>query len=357
VSGWRVLAGGPVVLSVITVLAGIALGVSSPNVSPLILTVIVMAIVAVIVWQHLWRNRGQSWHSLVEGKPLVFTFLVLVAILVGGVAEIIPTIVLRREIPLTTAAAAPAETPQTEAAPAAEESSFLRPAVRSDTKTAGAEGPAGFERSVDPKRVQQPYSPLELEGRDLYIREGCYVCHSQMIRPFRHETLRYGDYSRAEEYIYDRPFLWGSKRTGPDLFRVGGKLPNLWHYQHLLDPRSTSPGSLMPRYDWLKEGRVDYSKTGGKLAVMRRLGVPYTDEQIRSAESTALSQAALIRKDLEANAVQIADDSELIALIAYLQRLGRGPQPTSEAELAGAPAPADSRTVTPSRAAAEEEGR
>jgi cytochrome c oxidase cbb3-type subunit I/II len=181
---------------------------------------------------------------------------------------------------------------------------------------------------VDPQYVQQPYSPLELEGRDLYVREGCYNCHSQMIRPFRHETLRYGAYSRAEEYIYDHPFQWGSKRTGPDLHRVGGRYPNLWHYEHLRDPRSTSPGSNMPPYAFLKEARMDYGHTPAKMAALRKLGVPYEDAEILGAAGTALSQAQLIVDDLAGNDVTVDRESELVALIAYLQRLGRGPQPT-----------------------------
>jgi len=320
VSGWRVLAGGPAVLSALVIGTAVLLGISSPVVSPLVLTLAALLVIAGIVVHGIYQREKRSWHSLLEGKPLVFTVLTLLAVLVGGVAELIPTIVIHRDIPVVPAA---------QAAPtgSGNEEPFLRATVaRGGTRTPGMEGPAGFQADVDPDRVQRPYSPLELEGRDLYIREGCYHCHSQMIRPFRHETLRYGDYSRAEEFIYDRPFQWGSKRTGPDLHRVGGKYPNLWHYQHMIEPRSTSPGSLMPNYPWLKEGTVDFTRTGGKMSVMRRLGVPYTDDDIRAAERTALAQAALIRQDLETNAVTIADDSELVALIAYLQRLGRGVQ-------------------------------
>jgi cytochrome c oxidase cbb3-type subunit I/II len=177
--------------------------------------------------------------------------------------------------------------------------------------------------------VQMPYSPLELEGRDVYVSEGCYLCHSQMIRPFRHETLRYGDYSRAEEFIYDTPYQWGSKRTGPDLHREGGKRNNSWHYLHLMDPRSTSPGSNMPPYAHFKDRSVKLDRTGGKLSVMRRLGVPYTDEDVANAAETALSQGRLIAADLANEEIVIAPDSEMAAVIAYLQRLGRGPQPTA----------------------------
>ncbi|MGQ0720268.1 MAG: cytochrome-c oxidase, cbb3-type subunit I [Candidatus Eiseniibacteriota bacterium] len=345
VSGWRVLAGGPAVLSALVVAVAVILGISSPVMSPVVLTLATMVVVAAIVSGGIWRREGRTWHALLEGRPLAFTVLVLFAVLAGGVAELIPSVVLKQRIPLTPAVeAAPATAPE------ASESggSMLRDAVTRGGSTEGMRGPAGFESTPDPKRVQLPYSPLELEGRDVYVSEGCYVCHSQMIRPFRHETLRYGDFSRAEEYVYDHPFQWGSKRTGPDLHRVGGKLPNLWHYQHLLDPRSTSPGSLMPAYSWLDDTEVDYSKTAGKLDAMRRLGVPYSAEEIMAAERTALSQAALIRRDLEANAVTVSERSRLVALIAYLQRLGRGPQPTgAEPVPAAAPSAASAQAAPP----------
>jgi len=168
---------------------------------------------------------------------------------------------------------------------------------------------------------------LELEGRDVYISEGCYVCHSQMIRTFRHEALRYGAYSRISEFVYDTPFLWGSKRTGPDLQRVGGKYADLWHYLHLRDPRSTSPGSNMPKYAFLAESSVDQESTGGKMEALRVIGVPYTDEQIEDAVALQRSQAQLIVDDLASQSSELDADSEMTALIAYLQRLGRGPQP------------------------------
>jgi len=175
---------------------------------------------------------------------------------------------------------------------------------------------------------QQPYSPLEQEGRDIYVSEGCYNCHSQMIRPFRHETLRYGEYSRLEEFTYDRPFQWGSKRTGPDLHRVGGKYPNLWHYQHMRDPRSIAPASNMPPYEFLARERVDFSRTGAKLKVLQRLGTPYSSDEISWAAEIARSQASLIAQDLEEQGVTVDPQSRLVAIIAYLQRLGRRPQPT-----------------------------
>ncbi len=302
-SSWKLATAAPVVISVLAVLVAVLFGLATPQLSPVVLTLGAGVVIAAAVVNLQALRSGRRWHTLIEGRPLAFTFLVIFAVLAGGVAELIPALVIKRDIPLLPAEAKAGEPP---------------PPEISGT---------GYSTPVDPKRVQQPYSPLELAGRDLYIREGCYNCHSQMIRPFRHETLRYGEFSRAEEYIYDHPFQWGSKRTGPDLHREGGKYPNLWHYQHMIDPRSTSPGSLMPNYPWLKDGTVDFDRLPGKLAAMRKLGVPYTDEDILGAPETARSQAALIRTDLEAQGVKIAGESELLAMIAYLQRLGRGPQP------------------------------
>ncbi|MBM3275265.1 MAG: cytochrome-c oxidase, cbb3-type subunit II [Candidatus Sericytochromatia bacterium] len=166
----------------------------------------------------------------------------------------------------------------------------------------------------------RPYPPLQLEGRDIYVREGCYNCHSQMIRPFRVETARYGPYSRAAESQYDRPFQWGSKRTGPDLARIGGKYPDGWHVQHMRDPRSIEPNSNMPGYPWLEKTLLDTSKTRAKLIALRHLGVSYTDEEIASAEA------------------EVGGKSELDALIAYLQGLGTAlkQEPAPGSEHAGA---------------------
>ena len=148
-----------------------------------------------------------------------------------------------------------------------------------------------------------------------------------MIRPFRHETLRYGDYSRLEEFIYDTPFQWGSKRTGLDLHRVGGKYGNSWHYLHFDDPRSTSPGSNMPPYSFFKTNRVDFAELAGKMGVLRKIGVPYTDEEIMTSAGTAMSQALLITEDLATQSIPVDPESEMVAIIAYMQRMGRGPQP------------------------------
>jgi len=150
----------------------------------------------------------------------------------------------------------------------------------------------------------EPYSALQLSGRDVYIREGCYVCHSQMIRPFRAETERYGHYSLAGEFVYDRPFQWGSKRTGPDLHRVGGRYSDEWHRVHLINPRDVVPESIMPGYPWLDTTQVDASDITTKMEVLRKLGSPYTDEQIVKAPK------------------QLEDKTEMDAMIAYLQVLG-----------------------------------
>ncbi len=179
------------------------------------------------------------------------------------------------------------------------------------------------ESQVPKIEAVKPYSPLELEGRDIYIREGCYTCHSQAVRPFRDETERYGPYSKAGEYVYDRPFQWGSKRTGPDLQRVGGKYPDSWHYLHMVDPRVISPGSIMPNYPWLAKDKLDTSLTKKKMVALKRVGTPYSDQEIIDAPMTLKTQAEEITKRLKDEGVDQAEaDQEMIALIAYLQRLG-----------------------------------
>jgi cytochrome c oxidase cbb3-type subunit II len=165
--------------------------------------------------------------------------------------------------------------------------------------------PLYFQRSTTQAAPGlKPYTALQLAGRDVYIREGCYNCHSQMIRPFRAETMRYGHYSTAGEFVYDHPFQWGSKRTGPDLHRVGGKYSDEWHRLHLNNPRDLVPESNMPAYPWLAKSAVDAAEMAGKLTALRRLGVPYSDEEVTSA------------------AAAVKDKTELDALVAYLQVLG-----------------------------------
>jgi len=179
-----------------------------------------------------------------------------------------------------------------------------------------------------------PYTPLELQGRDIYIREGCVGCHSQMIRPFRSETERYGEYSKSGEFVYDRPFLWGSKRTGPDLHRVGGKYPDSWHYNHMLDPRLMSPGSIMPVYPWLLTNDLDNSTLGNKIKVLRdQLATPYPKQYEEIALQDLQAQAGQIADRLKADGVKQEglERKEIVALIAYLQRLGTDIKKTTAA--------------------------
>ncbi|MCU0453014.1 MAG: cytochrome-c oxidase, cbb3-type subunit I [Bacteroidetes bacterium] len=211
-------------------------------------------------------------HRWLEKRPIQFALLSFVAVAIGGMIEIIPTVVVKSNIPTITSV--------------------------------------------------RPYTPLEVEGRDIYIREGCNTCHSQMVRPFRFETERYGEYSKAGEFVYDHPFLWGSKRTGPDLHRVGGKYSNLWHYLHMQDPVSMSPGSIMPRYPWLLEDALDVSTTPAKISALRTIGVPYPEGYEEQAVTDLTLQAENIAKDLQTQGVPADPDKEIIALIAYLQRLG-----------------------------------
>ncbi len=218
------------------------------------------------------RMSGGKRHRWLEKRPVQFTVLAAVVVLVGGLVEMIPTFLVKSNIPTISSV--------------------------------------------------KPYSPLELQGRDIYIREGCNNCHSQMIRPFRSETERYGEYSKAGEFVYDHPFLWGSKRTGPDLHRVGKKYPNVWHFLHMDDPRQISPGSIMPRYPWLFTQDLDISTTAKKISVMRSLGVPYPLGYEESANQDLVKQAEDIAKDLQKNGAAVDENKEIIALIAYLQRLG-----------------------------------
>ena len=169
----------------------------------------------------------------------------------------------------------------------------------------------------------KPYTPLELLGRDLYIREGCLGCHSQMIRPFRSETERYGEYSKAGEFVYDHPFLWGSERKGPDLAREGGRYPDAWHYNHMDDPRTTSPGSIMPRYSWLLTQKLEKDSLPARLNAMRKLGVPYpAGYENGPAQKDLTAQSKKIVANLKLGSVTADADKEIIAVIAYLQRLG-----------------------------------
>jgi cytochrome c oxidase cbb3-type subunit I/II len=211
-------------------------------------------------------------HRILERKPLLFTVLSLIAVAIGGLIEMVPMWVVRSNIPMISSV--------------------------------------------------KPYTPLELSGRDLYIREGCVGCHSQMVRPFRSETERYGPYSKSGEYVYDHPFLWGSKRTGPDLLRVGRKYPDAWHYKHMENPQSTSPGSIMPRYPWLIANKLNTSSIQKKITVLRKLGVPYPEGFENQAMADMKQQAEAIVANLKTGTITVEPDREIVAVIAYLQRLG-----------------------------------
>jgi cytochrome c oxidase cbb3-type subunit I/II len=216
------------------------------------------------------KDKGHRW---LEGKSAWFAIVTTVAIAIGGLVEIVPMF----------------------------------------TVSAGPELLAGVT----------PYTPLEVAGRDIYIREGCYTCHSQMVRPTRAEELRYGPWTRAGEYAYDHPFLLGSRRIGPDLQRVGGTYPDAWHYEHMRDPRSTSPGSIMPPYARLLERRVDSADVTASVRALRRSGVPYSEADVAGAAASMRMQGTEIVSRLAPAGLHTEPDREIVAMIAYLQRLGR----------------------------------
>jgi len=172
-------------------------------------------------------------------------------------------------------------------------------------------------------RIQVPYTPLELAGRDLYVSEGCYNCHSQMIRTLVPDVMRYGDYSRLGESIYDHPYQWGSRRIGPDLAREGGKYPDSWHFQHMMNPRAISPGSNMPNYPWLFDTDTDVAALPAKISVQRTLGVPYPEWTPAEIQAQVDEQAAGIVARLRDADLRVEPDRQIVALIAYLQKLGK----------------------------------
>ena len=216
--------------------------------------------------------RG-TWHRAWERLPLTFTVATTAAVVIASLFEIIPTFLLSTNVPTIASV--------------------------------------------------QPYTPLELLGRDIYLSEGCYTCHSQMVRPLRAETARYGEYSKAGEFVYDHPFQWGSRRIGPDLHRVGGKYPHLWHVEHMRDPRRISPGSIMPGYPWLLENALEVEGAASRVRAMAAVGVPYDAQVLENAPALARAQAAKLGQDIEAQGGPAGlADREIVALIAYLQRLG-----------------------------------
>jgi cytochrome c oxidase cbb3-type subunit I/II len=217
-------------------------------------------------------DKPSFWHSVIERKPVMMLVLSLVVVSLGGLFELVPTYLVKSNIPTIAAV--------------------------------------------------KPYTPLELHGRDIYIREGCYNCHSQMIRPFRYEVARYGEYSKAGEFVYDHPFQWGSKRTGPDLARIGGKYPDSWHFNHMYEPTSMAPGSIMPAYPSLFEKDLNITTTKSKIHAMRKMGVPYPNGYEAKANDDLAKQANAITASLKNDKLEIPPSKEIIALIAYLQRLG-----------------------------------
>jgi len=219
------------------------------------------------------KDNGQFHRRVLEARGGLFAVATTIAILIGGIVEIVPMY------------------------------------------TAGA-GPETADWVT-------PYTPLEVAGRDIYIREGCYLCHSQWVRPMRAEVLRYGEWSRAPEYQFDRPFLLGSRRMGPDLHRVGQKYPDAWHYEHMRDPRSTSPGSVMPSYPWLLTATVDPEDIQASVRALKKSGVPYTEADVEGVASSLTAQAQQIVASLAGSNLQTTGDKEIVALIGYLQRLGR----------------------------------
>ena len=219
------------------------------------------------------RETGERQHRLLERKPMAMLFLATVVVAIGGAVEIIPMILIKSNVPTIASV--------------------------------------------------KPYTPLELYGRDMYIRDGCYTCHSQMVRPFRSETERYREYSKVGEFVYDHPFQWGSKRTGPDLHREGGKYNNSWHYWHMNNPRDISPGSIMPAFPWLLTKEMDIQSVSAKISAMTTLGVPYPAGYDKVAPQDLKTQAKLIVAQLVAEGVtDVKENAEIIAIIAYLQRLG-----------------------------------
>ena len=228
-------------------------------------------------------HKGEDWHRWIERRPVQLLVISAVVVLIGGLVEIFPMLVIDNNVPKI--------------------------------------------ESV------KPYTALELEGRDIYIREGCVGCHSQMIRPFRSETERYGEFSKSGEFIYDRPFLWGSKRTGPDLHRIGQKYPDSWHFNHMYDPESMSPGSIMPPYPWLLDQDINTDYTAAKIRVLKMLNTPYPHNYENEAVDKLKAQAKIIAKSIveelaeEEIDLEVLETKEIVALIAYLQRLGTDIKP------------------------------
>jgi cytochrome c oxidase cbb3-type subunit I/II len=253
----------------------------------------------------LERFFASTWHRAWERRPVKLTVMVVVAVVAASLFEIIPTFLIKSNVPTISSVA--------------------------------------------------PYTPLELAGRAIYLSEGCYNCHSQMVRPIRAETERYGEYSKPGEFVYDHPFQWGSRRIGPDLHRVGGKYPHLWHVRHMKDPRAITPGSIMPGYPWMLEAKLDFDSIPATMRSHRALGVPYTDEDIDGSIEHAAEQAQQIAAEvLDQGGPAGLGDTQVVALIAYLQRLGTDitrpePAPTEPPAAEAPAAEPDSSKVSEAR--------
>jgi cytochrome c oxidase cbb3-type subunit I/II len=271
---WGIFANPPVMYALLIIIFTMMFGVGPETLKIFALVMLIFTLIAGYLHMELSGSSWGEWYDRLLDNAMPFTVLTFLAAAIGGSIQIIPTLVMHNKSHIE-----------------------------------------GYR--------QIPYTPLELAGREIYIREGCYNCHSQMVRPFVSELMRYGAYSKIGESIYDHPFQWGSKRTGPDLHRVGSKYPNLWHYQHMQNPRTTSVGSNMPNYGWLIDDKADFESLESKLKVLIKLGVPYpkrTKDQIREE---ALAQGQLISDDLKKSGIEVAPDREIVAVIAYLQQLGK----------------------------------
>ena len=288
----------PVVYALALILCALGWGAFEGFASGMCLFGFVAVILIASYHKDVTGGTWSHWYDRLLANALPFSVLTTFAVLIGGVAQILPTILLSKE--------------------------------------RLSEGVA-----------QEPYTPLQLYGRDLYVKEGCYNCHSQMIRTLVGDVLRYGAYSKADDSIYDHPFQWGSKRTGPDLARVGGKYPNIWHYHHMRDPRQISPGSTMPPYEWLINDKAQWEVVPSRLAVQRRLGVPYPEQTEAAVIAEMQEEAQGIATDLTAAGAPVAPDRDIVALIAYLQRLGKVAARPSPTPSTAAPAPTAHATATP----------
>jgi len=235
---------------------------------------ILVVVMGAIYHKDVTRTPWSAWYEELLANSLPFSILTAVAVIVGGIVQIVPTVIVQK-----------------------------------------ADNMEGVR--------QIPYTPLELAGRDIYVREGCYNCHSQMIRTLAGDVLRYGDYSKLGESIYDHPYQWGSKRTGPDLARQGSKYPNSWHYNHMLDPRAISPGSTMPAYPWLFRAKTNVPALLSKIRVQKQLGVPFRETTLAEIDTSVVTQAQGIVDDLKVAGLETPPDREIVALIAYLQKLGK----------------------------------